>query len=227
MRTNTEFYLSIACNLFILVATTLVVVSYFIVKNEDGKPRGKGAMKFFTTLSNIFAAFASGLIVAYEVAVLIKNPQATEFGAYPHVLSLLKLYSTATVMLTLLTVVFFLGPTIGYGPMFSGTSFYMHLLGPVLAFVSLIFLESNRRFGSFGSISIEEALVGLIPIIAYFYAYLRQVLLVSERDENGNLIRGWEDFYGFNKNGKWQISGIIMLLAVLAIMFSLRILYNG
>ena len=40
------------------------------------------------------------------------------------------------------------------------------------------------------------SLTGMLPVILYGTLYLNRVVTVKR----------WEDFYGFNKNGKWQIS---------------------
>lgn len=210
-----ELYLSIACNLMIFLGTTLVVVSYFVVKDHEGKVRGISAFRFFTNLSNAFAGIVSLVVLIFELRNLYRSE-----AMLPHWLILLKFFATSTVALTFLTVMFYLGPVYGYKRELSGTSFYMHLLGPVLAIVSFCFFED------FDTISVQETFVGLIPILAYYYVYFRQVLLVSERDKDGNLIKGWEDFYGFNRGGKWYISGIVMMGVIIVILFALRAIYN-
>ena len=138
----------------------------------------------------------------------------------PHAVVLLKFYSMLTVVITFLTVTLYLGPIKGYGNMFGGTSLYTHLVGPILAFLSLVYLERGDH------ITFGEGLIGLIPFLAYCWVYLRQVLLISKRDKEGNIIKGWEDFYRFNRNGNWHIVGAIILCAAFVVMMLLRILYN-
>ena len=45
-------------------------------------------------------------------------------------------------------------------------------------------------------LSFALSLTGMLPVILYGTLYLNRVVTVKR----------WEDFYGFNKNGKWQIS---------------------
>ncbi len=216
MAEQTKLYLSIACNLIILLATVIIVVSYFFVPMKGGqKPPGVRKFRFFTTDSNLFSALACGFALFYE----LKNFNMS-YVVLPHWVILLKFFSASTVLITFLTVLFYLGPKDGYINQFGGTSFYTHLAGPLLAIATLLIFEKGD------SISIEEAFVGLIPFVAYFWVYLRQVVLTAQRDDEGNLIRGWEDFYGFNSGGKWIITTALMTPIILAIVFGLRALYN-
>lgn len=217
MTELTRLYLAIICNLIVFLVTAYIVASYFFVptgKNHDGPPRGKRAFRFFTTDSNIFSALACGIAAAFELKNLCLCAPM-----FPHWVTLLKFYSAATVALTFLTVIFFLGPTQGYGIMLRGTSFHMHIAAPLLSVVSLCFLEDFDR------ISLEETLIGMIPMVVYAWIYVRQVILVAERDKDGNLIRGWEDFYGFNRGGHWSISAIVIVGAFAVVLFAVRAIY--
>ena len=216
MAEITKLKFAIALNIIIFVATTLIVASYFLVTRKgEEKPAGTKAFRFFTTDSNIFSALACGIAAILE----LKNYYMREV-MIPHWAVLLKYYSAGAVTLTFLTVLFYLGPRIGYKKQFGGTSFYTHFLGPALSLIALMVFERGDH------INIEETLVGFIPFIAYFWIYLRQVVLTSERDEEGNLIKGWEDFYGFDQQGRWYITTAIMTPIIIIMMFGIRFLYN-
>ena len=216
MTNQTKLYYSIGCNLIILIATIVIVASAFLVARKGSeKPIGKRTFRFFTTDSNIFSAVACGAALIFE---LVNRNMGEVF--LPHWVILLKYYSAGTVMLTFVTVLFYLAPRYGFGREYSGISFYTHFAGPLLAVVTLLLFEK------YDHISMEEMIVGFIPFAVYFWVYIRQVVLVAERDNNGNLLKGWEDFYGFNTGVNWRITTVAMTLFIIGIMVVLRYLYN-
>ena len=116
------------------------------------------------------------------------------------------------VTVTLLTVIVFLGPALGYKSQLSGAGFYYHLVGPLLAIVSFCFLE--RVF----DLSFVLSLLGIVPVLLYGLFYLYKVVLCPEE-------KRWEDFYGYNKSGKWPISFAAMMVGAFVICLLLRLLY--
>ncbi len=140
-------------------------------------------LRYFTVLSNLFCAAAS---LAAAAAWLL--------GAVPETLLLVKFVSTVSVTVTLLTVLVFLGPTIGYKLMFSGPDLFLHLFCPLLALAA--FFIWDRPLMAAGT-----ALLGVLPVLLYGIVYLSRVVF-SKR---------WEDFYGFNKDGKLLLSFSAML----------------
>ena len=192
--------LPILIDLAIFLLTALAFLDCFRVP-EGGwsAARGLAALRFFTVLSNLFSGFTS-LLMAFAL-----------FGQVPRWLWLLKYVSTHTVTVTLLTVLVFLGPSLGYREMFRGRDLYLHLIGPLLAVLSFCFLER------FYPLSFAASLLGLLPVAAYGLFYLYRVVLCPEK-------KRWEDFYGFNKTGKWPISFALMFLGAFAICLLLRLL---
>ena len=184
--------------------------------DKDGDPIRKNAFKYYTTLSNIFSAVGCGVFLFFEVKNCVMCGQNV-----PHWAVVLKYFGLVTVTLTFLMVLFYLAPTRGFGKLYGGSSFFTHCLGPLLAFISFCFLEDFDR------ISVEEAFVALVPSLAYYMVYLRNVLLVAERDAEGNLIKGWDDLYGFNRSGKWPFILVLMLGIIVIIALVLRIIYNS
>ena len=153
-------------------------------------------MKYFTVLSNLFCAVAS---LAVAVARLS--------GSVPQGVLLLKYVGTSAVTVTLLTVLFFLGPAYGYQFLLSGPDLWLHLICPVLAIVSyLVWDQPSAGFG--------VVFLGMLPVILYGLVYLNRVVLMPGEPR-------WEDFYGFNKNGKWYISVMAMLAAAFLISLAL------
>ena len=93
-------------------------------------------------------------------------------------------------LLFFVLVMVFLGPTMGYRDQLKGFAFYLHVSGPLIAAISFCFLE--RWY----PLSFALSLTGMLPVVLYGALYLNRVVTAKQ----------WEDFYGFNKNGKWQIS---------------------
>ena len=81
--------------------------------------------------------------------------------------------------------------------MLSREDFFLHLLTPLMAIVSFVFLEKRgMRFGT--------SMLGMLPVLLYGVLYLQKVIRAPEG-------KRWEDFYGFNKDGKWARAFAIML----------------
>ena len=179
----------ILLDLAIFLCTISAFASCF--KGEDGVWRaetGIGALRYYTLLSNLLCAFAS-----LAVALALMG------GAVPRWIWLWKYIGAAAVTVTLLTVLFFLGPAMGYKLLLSGRDLYLHLIGPLLAIVSFCFFER------FYPLPLSLSLVGLAPVILYGLVYLYKVVLCPED-------KRWEDFYGYNKTGKWPISFAAMVV---------------
>lgn len=171
----------------------LITVSLLILfSRKDGKwmpERLKTAFRFFTCQSNVLCAAAALLMAAFLLT-----------GTVPEWVWILKYIGTAAVTITMLTVFLFLWPSIGKGglkQLISGYDLFMHLITPLLAVASFCFPE--RR-----SMSFVQSLWGLLPLILYGPLYLYKILYAPEE-------KRWEDFYGFNKTGKWPVSFGIML----------------
>ncbi len=180
----------IALDLVIFICTALAYISCF--HGEDGWSRetGVGALRYYTVLSNLLCAFAA---LALALALALAD------GAVPRWIWLWKYIGTAAVTVTMLTVLVFLGPAYGYKALLSGRDLYLHLIGPLLAIVSFCFCE--RLY----PLSLPLALTGLIPVILYGTLYLYKVVLCPETER-------WEDFYGYNKTGKWPLSFAAMVI---------------
>ena len=181
-------------NILIFVITA---ISFLFCFRKDGQwdlHKGEKSLRFFTILSNLFCAVSALLLVL-----------SSSYWAW-----LLKYVGTVAVTVTLLTVMFFLGPNMGFKQMFSGKDLYLHLCGPLLAIVSFCFLE--RWY----VLSFSLSLLGILPVIIYGFVYLFEVVI----------LKNWEDFYGYNKDGNWKLSMAAMLAGGFAVCMLIRILYS-
>ena len=149
-------------------------------------------LKFFTSLSNVLCS-----VSALVIAICYLS------GHVPAAVSILKYAGTAAVTVTLLTVLIFLGPAAGYKAMLSGPDLWLHLICPVTAIVT---------WALFDHIAMPFACIifGWLPVILYGLVYLKMVVFPSGENK-------WDDFYGFNKGGKWPVSFALMYLGGLIV----------
>ncbi len=186
----------------IFLCTAAAFLSCFRTEKGWDMKTGFGALRYYTLLSNLFCAFAA---LALAVALTV--------GALPRWIWLWKYVGTAAVTVTLLTVLLFLGPALGYKALLSGRDLYLHLIGPLLAIVSFCFFER------FYPLPLPLSLTGLIPVTLYGLVYLYKVVLCPEN-------KRWEDFYGYNKTGKWPLSFAAMVIGGALVCLALRGLYR-
>ena len=146
---------------------------------------GAVALRYFTVLSNLFCA-ASCLLVA---AMWLNG------AIWPWALTL-KFVATVSVMVTLLTVFVFLLPQYGAKFLLTGPDFWLHLACPLLTLATFFLWDRP-------ALTASAALLGVVPVLLYGVVYMTQVVLR----------RKWEDFYGFNRGGKWPVSFAVMLIA--------------
>lgn len=175
--------MDIILNLLIVLLTAVSFL--FCFRNKEGNwslQNGLRGLRFFTILSNLFSALAS-----LTALFLLRN------GTLPYGVWLIKYVATSSVTVTFLTVMFFLGPTMGYKSQLEGWSLYLHLAGPLFAVVSFCFFER------FYTLSFPASLWGIAPVLLYGALYLKKVVYTSGEAQ-------WDDFYGFNKNGAWKKS---------------------
>ncbi len=155
------------------------------------------AFRYFTVQSNVLCAVSALLMCFFPDSRWVW---------------MLKYVGAAAVTVTMLTVLCFLGPAYGYKALLSGSDLVMHLITPVLALVS--FCGFERR-----GLAFLPALAGLLPVILYGALYAWKILLAPPE-------KAWEDFYGFNKGGKFYISIVAMLAGTLLICLGLMALQN-
>jgi len=191
-------------NIVIALLTLIIVVSFFRKDGQWVPERGKFALRFFTTLSNLLCA-----------AACLLTALAINAGGIPEWIWMLKYIGTAAVTVTMLTVLFFLAPTFGKGALkvlLSGTDLFMHLITPLLALVSFCVFE--KRGMSFG-----QSLWGMLPVVLYGPVYLYKILYALPE-------KRWDDFYGFNKQGKWPIAFTGMVIGTFLICMGIMALQN-
>ena len=195
--------LSILCNALSVVLVIYAVSAFFTVGGEGNmQVRNTHCFIYFTVDSNILAALTSVLMLVYQI----------KGKGIPQWALITKFVGATAVGVTFFTVVFFLGPLMGYKAMFAGNNLYLHMVVPLLEMASFCLWETGRP------LSFRESLWGVLPTVVYGTVYLVMVIVIGP--EKG----GWFDFYGFNMGGLWYVSYIAMAAATLGLCQLLRFL---
>ena len=199
LESGRDIHLDVVFNALIFIVTAVLAVRFF---RKDGKwspDNGRAAFRFFTVQSNALCA----------VSALFMCVAPSAAWAWT-----LKYVGTAAVTVTMMTVFLFLAPSMGsLKKLLAGADFFMHLATPLLAIISFSFLE--KRGMGFGT-----ALLGMLPVLLYGSWYLYKVIYAPED-------RRWNDFYGFNKGGKWPVSYAAMMIGGFLICMGLMALQNA
>ncbi len=204
--TKKETIISLICNIANAVLTAVSVLRFFISRGDGNMAvSGSRAFRFFTVDSNILAALASVCLICFCIGSLWRNGEPVPVGT-----AVFKFVGTSAITLTLMTVLLFLGPTMGYGTMFVGSSLYMHLINPLLCIITFVLVEKGPE------IPLKYLPLGVLPTLLYGAVYI--VMAVASNR--------WPDFYGFNRGGMWYISLPVMTAASVGIAYALLRLRN-
>ena len=127
----------------------------------------------------IFAGLISGLTA---VCLLVTGMQAS----LPMWVALLKYSAAVSVCLTFCVVMVFLGPRMGYKPLFTEEQLFLHAVGPLLAvfsFLSSPFIPQIKSSATF---------IAVIPTLLYGIFYAANILKngIGEGEKTN-------DWYGF------------------------------
>ena len=204
MTVRTRTIISLLINAAVFLATTAIVITSLFVKSEILE-HSYHTFMFFTTDSNILTAIASALVMICEIKIL-QGKRTTVARAF----TLLKYAGVVGLMLTFFTVLCLLIPIYGIAMEWGGTGLHMHVLAPVLSFVSFVFLEEHTR------LSVSDAIIGIMPVIIYGGVYFSQVIIF------GN----WIDFYAFNSGGRWYLFMPLIIAISLSMSLFVRFLRN-
>ncbi len=196
--------LDIILNLLIFLVTLVLVVLFFRKDGEWVPERGRFAFRFYTCQSNVLCAAAALLTAVFRLA-----------GNLPEWVWLLKYIGTAAVTVTMLTVFLFLAPSVGkdwVNVLLKGGDLFMHLLTPLLALFTFCVPEKQ-------GMTFAQSLTGMLPVVLYGPLYLYKILYAPAE-------KRWDDFYGFNKGGKWPVSFAAMLAGTFLICLGIMALQN-
>ena len=144
--------LSIALNLFVLCMEPIALPLSWDWGQEQ-------IFTFYTEDSNIFAAVVCTMVAVCQLWCIFTG------GEIPRWLKRLKFMATSCLLLTFLTVVFVLAPMNGPGGLYmllcTSSMLYHHLLNPMAALISYLFLERTPRLPR------EDVRWALLPTLVY------------------------------------------------------------
>lgn len=194
-----EFYM---VHLILEILIILTTIGSWIRMFRRGGDRmlsqkGLASLKYYTCLSNIFAGLVSCLTV---FCLLLTGLQVV----LPMWLVLLKYSAAVSVCLTFCVVVVFLGPRMGYKPLFAHEQLCLHAVGPLLAVFSFLSSPFVPEMKS------SAAIIAVIPTLLYGIVYAANILKSGIGEgENTN------DWYGFAVGGVKSIPvAFAIILAV-------------
>lgn len=162
-----------------IIMTGFVLYAWLIMffNTKEGMLTAKGFinLKFYTTLSNIFAAV---IAVIWIVDYFSKKDNPS--------LALWKLMSAAAVGVTFTVVIGFLGPLYGFDTMYVGSNFFLHLVVPVMAMAEFIIFNEKKM-------SAKDNLFVMLPPLVYGTVYVINTFIngVEGNDIYGFLIWGY------------------------------------
>ena len=185
---------SILLNIAIMIISVLAWISVVQGRGDDRNLMAHGlrSLKYYTVLSNLFSGLASALYVA---GMLLSHSSPAGW------LLVLKLAAASVVMVTLLTVVLFLGPTMGWEYMFKAGNFWLHLALPLAAAADVCL------FVPVGELPFLATLAPVAFTAAYGVFYLGRIMLYG-RERDGVVY----DFYGFLRTGGNKAAAVVVVV---------------
>ncbi len=207
--TKKNLYGSVALNLFTIISV-IVCLIILCINNPN-------TFRMFTTQSNVIAGITAGIILVYEVLIILKKKDKL-----PDWLRIVKMVTTTAVTLTLLVVLFYLGfvaiaEGYSYFIMFRKTNICFHLLTPISAILSFILFEGGNK------INFKFTFLNLIHMISYSIFY--SINVFTHLTPEGKVDRKYDWYYfvlGENWTFVFVVIGVLTLTYLIG--FSLWIL---
>lgn len=199
-------------NLVIIISTIIITIIDFIYGTNGGQSnfnvQGWNYFMPFTINSNILMAIASTIAL---VKLFRHNRHARRLAdpckLYGRKFTIFYFMATVSLNLTAVTVTFFLAPLRFIDgenglTMFMNDMFFFHLINPVLAVYSFLYLIEGST-----KINPRSRLFCFIPPMLYATVYSIHVLI----------LRDWSDFYNYTFNGNYALTVVSLLANVTAI----------
>ena len=199
-------------NLIIIISTIIITIIDIIYGTSGGQNgfniQGWNYFMPFTINSNVLMAIAATIALVklfkhHRHARYLPNPHAKIYGR-----KLTNFYYMAAVSLNLtaVTVAFFLAPLRFINgenglSMFLNDMFFFHLVNPILAVYSLLYLFDGTKINQ------TSRLLCFIPPALYSTVYGTHVLI----------LRDWQDFYNFTFGGNYVLTVVGVLANTTAI----------
>ena len=141
--------------------------------------------KYFTVESNLLLGIAAAVSLPFDIQILQGKREDR-----PKWLFLLNHAVVVSTSVTMLTVLFFLGPTMGYELMFMQVNLLMHLINPVVGLIRYLCFGHEE-----GKVKWQLSLLGALSVLLYGFVYTLNVVI-----HNGYGDPKY-DWYGFGASG--------------------------
>ena len=199
--------ISLACNAFLAIMEPLTWGMMLFSRSELALTAiGLMSLKYFTVLSNLLLGAAS---LVYGIFLFRTMRSGVQIPVWAH---RLKYVATVSVTVTLMTVLLFLGPMLGYIAMFSGVNFWFHLVLPVVGIFDFALLDANKP------LAFKETLLGVVPTFLYGIGYCANILL--------NGVGKWpntNDWYGFTMWGVEYMPVVLLVMLLATWLFAIAL----
>lgn len=194
----------------LLLSITITAIIAVVVIREVVRLQSSAynVFRYFTTISNVFAAYGAILTIPYALDGIFKH----RYNVSAQITRLL-FCGTICVTITMILALGLLWPINGNDAV-TGYNFWCHIVCPILVVV-LFFLVSGEK-----PISIRDCLSAVVPFMAYSVIYAILVKIVGE--ENG----GWPDLYGILSLMPIWLALVLSPCAVFLIAFGFRAVHN-
>lgn len=159
-------------------------------------------MKFFTVLSNLFCGLTSYISF---ITILASDK-------LPKWVQILEYSSAVCILITFMTVVFFLAPTMDYAIVYDGENLMLHLVIPLVVLYKFFLLINVHR------LSIRYTFIPSALMLVYSAFYLINIIV-----HNGYGTSEY-DFYGFGSAGLGV--GLIAFVIMVGIGYLLSLLLH-
>jgi len=186
-----------------------VVMNLTTLYDENFDHMGIRTFCMFTVNSNILAGIGMFLTIPYGIDELRKRSYRI-----PGWLVILLFVLVTSVTITFLVSLFILAPVKGFWLIFSGSRFFLHGVCPILSILAFCFFIKDHE------LSVQDALLTLIPVFIYASVYFVMVRIIGE--EHG----GWNDFYGFLTRMPPWVAPVLIMPLTFGVAMLLRFLHN-
>lgn len=196
----------VICSLVIVV--TFVALSFSLTDffQSGSSEAGIGALKMFTTISNVIAAFAAAMCLPFQIDGLRRDRYRL-----PSWIVIVMYVGTVGVFLTFFVAITLISAYQGFvETMFARSGLFLHTINPILITILFVLVVSDAR------IKFVYSFISIAPIVIYMFLYFLMVFVIG----------AWNDHYKTNAFFPWPVSVLLILVVSFGICQGLRILHN-
>lgn len=188
----------------IVIAVAVSTYVLFEFMGRDVSDKLAEFSKYFTVQSNFVLGIVALVALPMDLLLILGKIKASPLWT-----RILLYAASVGTTITMLTVIFFLGPTMGYGNMYNDANLFMHLLTPLFGIARVIFFEKEH-------LHFSATFIGVIHMMVYGVFYLSNIVV---NNGYGTLQYDW---YGFGAGGLGL--GILALFIMVLVAYGVAFL---